>query len=405
MGVLDAFGKKNKDANLSANLLVFMVDEPSRQQISQALRQLGVADAHVGVGSIDDLIEHLLKVEKSPERLIVDISGLDQPLDALSRLADACDPSVTVYTVGEKNDVTLYRLLLQAGISDYRYKPLTVDALRSWVDERGSFSVRQSRSGKIIAVSGTRGGVGATSVAGQLARELSAGGGLRKVVFVDMDVHGGAGTTLMGMQSNHAMTEALDSVDNLDSQFLERVLTTRDDRLFTLGFNNGFEEEFHPTPGAIKSLLGMLAQHFHYLVVDLPQAGGMIANEVYSHAHITCLVSDHSVHSGRILTSLIGHIKGNLGAPVMHVVLNASRPPIRAQVDTQEFAKAISQPVTLAIPYDGKFPGMAEDLGQGLDKESLMAKSVAKLARTLTGEMVHDETSVSWLRRLFLRTA
>ncbi|RTZ45348.1 hypothetical protein EKL30_04705 [Candidimonas sp. SYP-B2681] len=405
MGVLDVLGKKSKDSNLAASLLVFMVDEVSQQQVIQALRQLGVTDAHVGVGSIDDLIEHLLKVEKSPERLIVDISGLDQPLDALSRLADACDPSVTVYTVGEKNDVTLYRLLLQAGISDYRYKPLTVDALRGWVDGRGSFSVRQSRSGKIIAVSGTRGGVGTTSVAGQLARELCAGGGLRKVVFLDMDFHGGAGTTLMGMQSNHAMTETLDSAENLDAQFLERVLTTRDGRLFTLGFNNGYEQEYQPAPGAVTSLLRVLAQHFHYLVIDLAQAGGMIANEVYMNAHVNCLVSDHSVHSGRILTSLMTHIRNNLDAPVMHVILNASRPPVRTQVDTQEFAKAISQPVTLAIPYDGIFPGMAEDLGQQLDKDSLMAKSVSKLARTLTGETELDEASPGWWRRLFGKVA
>src|SRR5690606_10701020 len=118
-------------------------------------------------------------------------------------------------------------------------------------------------------------------------------------------------------------------------------------------------------PGSIAGLLGVLAQHFHYLVVDLPQAGGIIANEVYSRAHFICLVSDHSVHSGRILTALGSHIKGNFASPVVHVILNASRPQMRAQVDTQVFAKTISQPVTLAIPYDGKFPGIAEDLGQG----------------------------------------
>ena len=89
----------------------------------------------------------------------------------------------------------------------------------------------------------------------------------------------------------------------------------------------------------------------------------------------------------------------------MHVILNASRPPVGTQVDTQEFAKAISQPVTLAIPYDGKFPGMAEDLGQELDTDSLMAKSVSKLARTLTGETSQDEANPGWLRRLFGKVA
>lgn len=386
-----------------ASLVVFMADEASRQQVDQALRQLGISDAYVNVGTMQDLIEHLGKVEKAPERLIVDISGLDKPLDALDRLADACDPSVTVYAVGEKNDVTLYRMLLQAGIADYRFKPLSVDALRSWVDDSGNYSVRQARSGKIIAVSGVRGGVGATTVAGQLARELIAGGDLRKVVFLDMDFYGGAGTTLMGMQSNHAMIESLGSVDNLDVQFLERVLTTTDGRLFTLGFNNRYDEEFFPQPGSVAGLLSVLAQHFHYLVVDLPQAGGMVANEVYSQAHFICLVGDHSVHSGRVLTSLINHIRANIGAPVMHVITNSPRPPLKAQVDGREFAKAIGHPVTLSIPFDGKFPPVAEDLGEGLPKDSLMAKSVNLLARTLTGETVDGEASSGWLRQLLRR--
>lgn len=400
MGVLDAFDSRTKE-DLSAALLVYMVDEAGRQQIIQALRQLGISDVYVGVGTINDLIQHMSKVIKSPERLIVDISGLDKPLDALDRLADACDPSVTVYTVGEKNDVTLYRLLLQAGISDYRYKPLTADALRGWLDEKGNYSVRQARSGKIIAVAGSRGGVGASAVAAQLARELVAGSGLRKVVFLDMDIYGGSGTTLMGMQTNHALVEALGSVASLDAQFLERVLTTTDERLFTLGFNNAFQEEFVPAQGGVADLLSMLMLHFHYLVVDLPQAGGYVANEVFSKAHLVCLVSDHSVHSGRMLTSLVSHVKGNLSVPVMHVILNSPRPPIKDQVDATDFSKAIGHPVTLTIPFDGKFPPLAEDLGQPLPPESQMAQAVSRLARTLTGETMLDDAQGGWWRKLF----
>ena len=403
MGVLDAFDKDQKEAALAATLVVFMVDEASRQQVTQALRQLNISDAHVDVGGIDDLIAYLGKRERSPERLVVDISGLDRALDALDRLADSCDPSVTVYAVGDKNDVTLYRLLLQAGITDYRYKPLTVDALRLWLDEKGSYSVRQARSGKIIAVAGARGGVGASALAGQLSRELIAGGALRKVAFLDMDYYGGAGTTLIGLPVNHAMPEVLDNVENLDAQFLGRVLTTEDSRLFTLGFNAHFEQEFLPAQGAVVNLLSALAQHFHYLVVDLPQAGGMLANEVYARANIVCLVSDTSVHSGKVMTSLINHIRVHNSEAVMHVVVNATRPPVKSQVEPAEFSKAIGQPVSVSIPYDGRYPPLAEDLGEAMPVDSQMAKAVASLARTLTGEAVDAEGGSHWLKRLLRR--
>lgn len=403
MRMLSAFDSLTPE-ELSASLLVFMVDEPSRQQISNALRQLGITDVYVGVGGMDDLIQHMTKVQKAPDRLIVDISGLDKPLDALDKLADSCDPSVTVYAVGEKNDVTLYRLLLQAGISDYRYKPLTADALRSWLDDSQQYSVRQARSGKVIAVAGSRGGVGASTIAGQLARELVAGSSLRKVVFIDMDFYGGAGTTLMGMTTNRSLVEALGSLAGLDAQFLQRVLTTTDGRLFTLGFNNPFQEIFQQEPGAVSALLEALMQHFHYLVVDLPQAGGMVANEVYARSSTVCLVSDHSVHSARILASLLNHIKGNLGAPVTQVVLNNTRPASKTQVDVAEFTKAIEHPVAFTIPYDGSLPTMAEDLGQPLPANSQLSKAVARFSRTLTGEATDYDAASSWWRKLLKRS-
>ncbi|MFA7488761.1 MAG: hypothetical protein WCY72_11875 [Lysobacteraceae bacterium] len=400
MGLTDMLEGKQKAAEGTASLVAFMVDATSHQQMSRALAQLGVTDAHTEIGTLNDLIRYLEKAEKSPDRLIVDISGLDKPLDALDRLADACDPSVTVFAVGEKNDVTLYRLLLQAGITDYRYKPITADALRGWIDAGDGFSVRQARSGKIIAVAGSRGGIGVTSVAGQLARELNAGSASRKVVYVDMNVQGGAGTTLMGLAPNEAMTEALDSLEALDGPFLERVLTTQDKRLFTLGFNLGFDTPYEHVPGSISALLERLSQHFHYLVVDLASPGGALADEVYARANTICLLCDASVHSGRVLSQLLPHLRGMVDSPVIHLIANTVRPGA-AHLEPRDLAQTLTHPVAMSIPYDGRLPATAEDLGQPLQKDSQMAKYVTRLARTITGEAVDADEGSGWLRRLF----
>lgn len=392
-------GKQN-NAEGTASLVVFMADSVSHQQTAQALAHLGVTDAHTQVGSIDDLIRYLEKAEKSPDRLIVDISGLDRPLDALDRLADACDPSVTVFAVGEKNDVTLYRLLLQAGVTDYRYKPVTADALRSWIAAPDGFTVRQARSGKIIAMAGTRGGIGVTAVAGQLARELVAGSASRKVVYVDLDIHGGAGSTLMGLAPNQAMTEALESIDALDGQFLERILTTDDRRLFTLGFNLGFDTLYQHVPGSITALLERLAQHFHYLVVDLPSPGGMLADEVYARANTICLLCDASVHSGRMLSLLLPHLRQMAEGSVIHLIANSPRAG-GAHLDSHDLSRTLSHPIALSIPHDGRLPATAEDLGQALGKESELAKSVVQLSRMITGEATGGDARLHWFNRFW----
>ncbi|NYT61725.1 pilus assembly protein CpaE [Alcaligenaceae bacterium] len=402
MSVVSTIGGKNKDGARSASLVVFAVDETTAHDLAQSIGQLGVTDAYVARGDIDTAISHLSRVEKSPQRLIVDISGESQPLLALDRLAEACDPSVQVYVLGESNDVTLYRSLLQAGVRDYRYKPLTVDALRGWLGDQDGSLVRKARSGKIIAVTGTRGGVGVTSVAACLASQLTAGKGLRRIAYLDLDFYGGTGSTLLGMSSNHALPEVLQNIERIDPQFLERTLTSKDGRLFVLAANQNYSDAFSMESGMMGRLLAVLSQHFHYVVIDLHNPGGTLANEVFSHADMACLLSDRSVHSARVLTRLLLHIEARQNPPALHVLLNSSRSPVKGRVGAKEFAQAISRPVALDIPYDGKLPGLAEDLGEPLAAGSELAKAVNKLTRMLTGELAQGGAAAKvarWFRR------
>jgi pilus assembly protein CpaE len=403
MGVELALGGKSKDDGRNASLVVFVVDRANKENMAQSLSQLGVTDAYVARGDIDAAIAHLGHMEKPPLRLIIDISGLDNPMSALDRLAEACDPSVRVYALGVTNDVTLYRALLEAGICDYRFKPVTVDALRTWLTQEGAQSVRKARSGKVIAVTGTRGGVGVTSIAAHLASQLTSGSGLRRVVYLDMDLYGGAGSTLLGIAPNHALSEALKNVDRLDPQFLERTLTTKDGRLFMLAFNQNYADAASPEAGAATQLLDLLSQHFHYVVVDLPRPGGVVANEVFAQAGVACVVSDRSVHSAHVLTRLISHIEARPNAPVLHWVVNSSHAPARGAIDIRQVAQAVSHPVALDIPYDAKSPALAEDLGEPLAPNSEFGKAIGKLALMLTGELASDSKArsraVRWLRR------
>src|SRR5690554_1427152 len=108
MAVISTIGGGGKGDGRSVSLAAFAVDETGRQGLEQSLAQLGVSGSHVARGGIDAVIAYLGKTEKPPQRLIVDISGLDNPMAALDKLAEACDPSVKVFVLGDKNDVNLY---------------------------------------------------------------------------------------------------------------------------------------------------------------------------------------------------------------------------------------------------------------------------------------------------------
>ena len=96
--------------------------------------------------------------------LVVDISGVANPMDELDNLARVCTPDVKVLVIGEDSDVGLYRELVRnMGVAEYVHKPLTRDHVtRLFVPQIAGVTMdaSASRGGSVIAVCGARGGVG-----------------------------------------------------------------------------------------------------------------------------------------------------------------------------------------------------------------------------------------------------
>src|SRR5439155_26707454 len=84
------------------------------------------------------------------------------------------------------NDVTLYREMVRGGVSDYVIG--TVDALDVVRSICGLFSELEAKAiGRIIAIVGAKGGVGASTVAHNVAWAIARDVGLDSVV-ADLDL-------------------------------------------------------------------------------------------------------------------------------------------------------------------------------------------------------------------------
>lgn len=375
---------KRREEQRNITFAAFVRDAASEEELTRFLKGATLGNFHVGRGNIDAAIAWLLKAERSPQRLLVDISGSEGPLDELDRLADACEPSVQVFVVGDRNDVGLYRSLLQRGIQDYLVKPLNIELLRRSLSDG---SARQARHGKVIAMIGTRGGTGVTTVAAHLSRHLAHdSSGRRRVAYVDLDLFGGPGPAILGLAGGDALFEVLSNVNRLDPQYLDRTLSTQDNRLYSLGAELSYDDIFTPEPGALGELLNMLGQHFHYVVLDLPKIGGPLANEALDNSNMVCLLTDFSTYSGRTLTRMLRHIEGRPKPPTVYLVSNSPRSSDKGSVNQREFSKAIEIPIVQHIPHDPREPMLAENLGEELPERSEFNRSMAALAALLTGE-------------------
>ena len=117
---------------------------------------------------------------------MLETEGSGDILAGLDELATVCDAGTRVVVIGSANDVAPYRELVRRGVSDYVVGPVeTLDVVRSIC---GLFSASEAVAvGRIIAVVGAKGGVGASTVAHNVAWAIARDLALDSVV-IDLDL-------------------------------------------------------------------------------------------------------------------------------------------------------------------------------------------------------------------------
>src|SRR6202789_944149 len=126
------------------------------------------------------------RTSPTPNVIILETEGRNDILSGLDQLATVCDPGTRVGVMGRANYVTLYRELVRRGVSDYVIAPVNaIDVVRSVC---GLFSAPEAKAvGRIIAIVGAKGGVGASTVAHNVAWAIARDLALDSVV-ADLDL-------------------------------------------------------------------------------------------------------------------------------------------------------------------------------------------------------------------------
>ena len=130
-------------------------------------RRLGQAHLTIKKGGMPGAIEAYRTVP-TPNVIIIETESSTDILAGLDQLATVCDPGTRVVVIGTETDDAPYRELVRRGVSDYVVGPVdTLDVVRSIC---GLFSVTEAAPvGRVIAIVGAKGGVGASTVAHNVA--------------------------------------------------------------------------------------------------------------------------------------------------------------------------------------------------------------------------------------------
>jgi pilus assembly protein CpaE len=358
-------------------------DADTETLVRRCLGEIGVSDGRVIRGALNNATEQI-QAGRSPRLLIVDVSGIAEPLGQLYRLADVCDPSTAVIVIGDRSDIPFYRNLRDAGVTEYFFKPLVLEQLARCCEAvlDGNEAQAGLRVGKLITVLGVRGGVGATTIAvnaaWHVAAELQ-----RRSILVDLNLQGGDAALQLDVPSSHALYECLEHPDRIDELFLERAIVRNAPRMGILSSLEPLEQAVNAHDAAILQVLSNLRAYYRYVVVDMP---ALIAPQMKGSLQapgIILLVSDSSLSAARD----VGRWRRYLGADradrrVLHI-LN------RAQSDRdlphEQFIKAVGQAPDLSIPYDAAIARATNAGTPALIKSAALRSKLSELFRHIVG--------------------
>jgi len=154
----------------------FLCDEASLSVLRPVVIEMGWQPEKCNKGGLRNAVQ-ALSITASPNILLVDLSESGDPLNDINVLAEVCEPGTIVVAVGQVNDVRLYRDLIASGIHDYLLKPLSPGQVRDALSQAQAVFTTPTKSQDggtskqhiSTAIIGTRGGVGASTLATSLA--------------------------------------------------------------------------------------------------------------------------------------------------------------------------------------------------------------------------------------------
>jgi pilus assembly protein CpaE len=371
--------------------LMAFVDAETERVLQEASVLLG--RSAIMRGGIAKAIDYLSE-ERSPHLLLVDISGIDLPLSQIHTLADVCEPGTTVVAIGDHNDVGLYRDLIDAGVSHYIVKPLTRELLTKALTPKvnsGDIGRSSLKLGKLVSVIGARGGVGATTLACNLAWHL-ANRQSRRVALVDLDLQHGDCGFLFNLNTAPGFRDALANPLRLDHLLLDRIMTQHGERLFVLGSEEPLHEHVQFTAPAIDALFSVLQSQFHYVIVDVPRSSAPAYRRAVEIADRRIIVVDQTMRAMRDASRLIRLF--NSGTPgIEHsaehrniFVVNRIGEAGNRSLSLKEIQSILKVQPTGLIPFLPSLMTPAAHAGEiAANKRGKFADAVGVLALELSG--------------------
>jgi pilus assembly protein CpaE len=373
-------------------------DTAAAMQAASEDRRMVKAHLKVQMGGIAAATE-AYRASATPNVVIIESDGRgEELLGGLDMLAEVCDAGTRVIAIGHLNDILLYREMVRRGVSDYLIAPVgPVELIRA---VSGLFYAPDAKPvGRTLAVVGAKGGVGASTVAHNVAWAIARDVHLDSVV-ADLDLPFGTAGLDFNQDPPQGIADAVMSPDRIDTAFVDRLLSKCTDHLSLLAAPATLDRVYDFGSEAFDSIFDVLRATVPCIVLDVPHVWTGWARRTLIGADDILIVAAPDLANLRNTKNLIDLLRAsrpNDNRP--QYCLNQVGVPKRPEIKAADFAKALEFDPIASIPFEPQLFGTAANNGQMVAEVSAghrAAETFRSLAQTLTGrtEVRRSRTSL-----------
>ena len=339
-----------------------------------------------------------------------DLVGIELAGDPSSGIAairelHAHAPGATIIAASADADVDLMRAAMQAGACDVLTLPLSSHEL-----DRALLRLTQAAprvpapgiEGQVITVYGVRGGLGATTIAVNLAFKLRTATG-SETALVDLDVQRGDVAAFVNLVPVHSIATLTTASGEVDEVFLASAITRHPNGVSILAAPLTIEEAELVTDREVDVALRLLRSRFAYTVVDTPRAITSAVVAAMEHSDRVFILSDLSVPSVRAARRVF-ELLGRLENAIDHAELLVTE-IVPGPIELKKAVQVIGREPFAVIPRDDS-AGSAMNDGVPLNgRPTRLALALDALACRVAGIQPGSKNNRGLLGRIFPKGA
>ena len=348
------------------------------------------------VGDLQSVNGEAIAALEHADVLLVDIDANDErELCQLGRIVEQRRDGTAILATAQDLSAQGVRGLIRQGVDDFIPQPFELADMRDALTAARAKLQRARagrKSGKVIAVTRAKGGMGASTLAAHLALALCEKPHRRdpekQVALLDLDLQFGDLALMLDLEPNGEMVEIIRDPTRLDGALLRASMMRHKSGLFVLPAPGEFVPLDALAGATAVKLVELAREDFEFVVIDLPLAIPQWLEPVLQHSDQLYVVSQLNVAAIRQTRRLLDFLKeeGHYDLPAS-VVLNRYVWRLSERARLKQAVRALGQPIEHYVPEDAALALEAVNRGTPLFELRRRAKLCRALREVATASI------------------